>query len=58
MVIGGLIGAGIPELVLMLSSSKFSRKSLDKVMYGYFGKRYFPDMVTNELLVISYEYNS
>lgn len=42
----------------MLGSSKFSRKSLDNVMKGYFGKRYFPEMTTNELMVISYEYNS
>lgn len=42
----------------MLGSSKFSRKSLDKVMKGYFGQRHFPEMTTNELMVISYEYNS
>ena len=27
-------------------------------MYGYFGHRHFPQMITDELLVISYEYNS
>jgi hypothetical protein len=58
LVLGGLGGWGIPNLELMLSSSKFSRSSLDNVMYGYFGGKKSPDMLTNELMVISYEYNS
>lgn len=58
LVIGALLGYGVPKLELMLDSSKFSRGSLDKIMYGYFGAKKFPDMLTNELMVISYEYNS
>lgn len=42
LLIGGLLGYGGPKLQLMLSSSKFSRGSLDKIMYGYFGKKKFP----------------
>jgi hypothetical protein len=42
----------------LLGYSKFSRGSLDKIMTGYFGKRDFKEMITNELMVTSYEYNS
>jgi len=58
LVLGGLLGTLIPMLVLHLDSSAFSRVSLDNIMFGYFGARHFPEMLTNELMVISYEYNS
>lgn len=58
LILGGGLGFGIPDLLLMLGKSKFSRKSLDNIMTGYFGARRFPEILTNELLVVSYEYNS
>jgi len=58
LVLGGLAGWGLPTLTLMLDSSKFSRSSLDNVMYNLLGHRHYPDVLTNELVVISYEYNS
>jgi len=57
-IIGGSLGFGIPKLSLMLDSSKFSRDSLDNVMYQKFGLTKFDAITTSELLVVAYEYNS
>lgn len=58
LILGGITGYAVPELTLILGASKFSRSSLDNIMYNLLGHRHFPAVVTNELLTISYEYNS
>jgi hypothetical protein len=42
LIIGSVAGWGVPTLVQKLDSSKFSRASLDNVMYNLLGKRNFP----------------
>lgn len=41
----------------MLGSSKFTREGVDGVMKELIGGRYFNDILSDELLVVAYDYN-
>ena len=56
--IGIILGIELPSLYNILFRSKFSRESLDQFMYGKLGHYGFQNVTTQELLVVSYEYNS
>lgn len=58
MVLGLVLGIEIPKVSNMLDSAKYSRKSLDNIMHKLLGDFNFDDIVTDELLVVAYEYNS
>ena len=57
-VIGIFFGVEIPKVTNMVGSSKYSRNSLDNVMKTLLGEYKFSDALTQELLVVAYEYNS
>jgi hypothetical protein len=57
-VLGIFFGIEIPKVTNMLGASKYSRKSLDNVMKTLLGEYKFSDALTQELLVVAYEYNS
>jgi len=56
--IGCTLGYEVPKITNMLSSSKYSRTNLDALMKTLLGEYGFNDIVTQELLVVAYEYNS
>lgn len=56
--IGCTLGYEVPKITNMLSSSKYSRVNLDALMKKLLGEYGFNDIVTQELLVVAYEYNS
>ena len=56
--IGCTLGYEVPKITNMLSSSKYSRKNLDAMMKNLLGSYGFMDILTQELLVVAYEYNS
>lgn len=55
---GFLIAQIIPALVYKLAHSKYSRASLDKIMVDYLGEANIKDAVSDEVLVVAYDYNS
>jgi len=56
--IGLTLGYEVPKITNMLTSSKYSRKNLDIMMKKLLGEFGFDEALTQELLVVAYEYNS
>lgn len=58
LVIGVLLGIYVPEFYDYAATSKYTRENLDSLVNTEFAGKYFPDITTKELMVVSYEYNS
>ena len=48
----------IPSLIYKLAHSKYSRESLDNIMKELLGDFDIEEAITDELLVVAYDYNS
>ena len=58
-VVGGAIfGYFFPFIINMLSNSLYDRTNIEKIMVEFLGDSYFGDALTDELLVVAYDYNS
>ena len=55
---GAVLGRVIPSLVNTLTHSLYSRTNLEKIMDEELGDSYFSDALTDEVLVVAYDYNS
>jgi predicted acylesterase/phospholipase RssA len=56
--IGFILGIEIPKITNFLFNAKYDRSSLDKLMKDYLGKSTIDQVLSNEVLIVSYEYNS
>lgn len=56
--LGMLVAQVLPPLVYKLAHSKYSRASLDNIMQELLGDAHINDAITDELLVVAYDYNS
>ena len=57
-ILGCLIAQFLPALIYKLAHSKYNRASLDKIMKDLLGKAHLKDALTDETLVVAYDYNS
>lgn len=55
--IGSFVGYAIPQGLSFLNNSLYSRESLEKIMDDYLGYAQIEDALTDELLVVAYNYN-
>lgn len=58
LLIGFMVATIIPPLLYKLANSKYSRKSLDNIMKELLGDFNIDEAITDELLVVAYDYNS
>jgi K+-transporting ATPase c subunit len=58
LVFGVLAGIGFPYLINLVTNSLYSRKSLDNIMKTLLGSYEIEDALTDELMIVAYEYNS
>jgi hypothetical protein len=56
--VGVLIGSILPKLIYTLTHSLYSRSSLDNIMKNLLGKYKISEALTDELMIVAYEYNS
>lgn len=56
--IGLILGIEVPKVANFLFSAKYDRSSLDALMKEYLGKSTIDQVLSNEVLIVSYEYNS
>lgn len=56
--IGAIIGYIFPAIVNKLSNSLYDRANLEKIMLDFLGDSDFSHVLTDELLVVAYDYNS
>jgi len=57
-IIGLIIGISIPKIYNFLTNSLYDRKYIDGLMFDLVGKRRVREGLTDEMLIISYEYNT
>jgi hypothetical protein len=57
-ILGSLIAQFLPALIYKLAHSKYNRASLDKIMKDLLGKAQLKEALTDETLVVAYDYNS
>ena len=55
--LGFFIGGFLPWITNLLSNSLYDRKNIDKIMMDYLGAEKFDNILTDELLVVAFEYN-
>jgi hypothetical protein len=55
--VGFFIGGFLPWVTNLLGNSLYDRKNIDKIMMDYLGSERFENVLTDELLVVAYEYN-
>jgi hypothetical protein len=56
--IGILFSNVVPPLIYKLMHSKYSRDSLDNIMRELLGEYHINQAISDELLVVAYDYNS
>ena len=57
-IIGLAAGVVVPSNIYKLHKGLYSREGLDKMMNQYYGDKNVSDALTDELLIVAYEYNS
>jgi len=57
-VIGILTGIFLPMAFSQLNSSLYKRSNLEKIMDDYLGAYNVEDVLTDEILIVAYDYNS
>lgn len=58
LILGLLTSYGIPTLIFKLQSSRYNRQKLESLMEECLGEAYIRDAITDELLIVAYDYNS
>jgi hypothetical protein len=57
-IIGFILGYFGPTTFAFLSKAKYKREKLEKIMNDYLGHADFSQILTDETLVVAYDYNS
>lgn len=57
-IVGMILGVNIPYLINKINHSLYSRKSLDNIMKTLLGDYKIDQALTDELMIVAYEYNS
>ena len=57
-VLGLLLGYIVPLVATKLNNSLYKRTNVDKIMQEYLGYGQFGKLLTNETVIVAYEYNS
>ncbi len=58
MVVGLLLANFLPPIVNLLLGSRYNRVKLEALMKDKLGDAGFNDVLTDEILVVAYDYNS
>ena len=56
--IGLIISYGVPALIFKLQSARYNRHKLELLMEDCLGEANLTDAITDELLIVAYDYNS
>ena len=56
--LGLTISYGVPYLIFKLQSARYNRTKLEALMEECLGEAYITDAITDELLIVAYDYNS
>lgn len=56
--IGCLLGLGVPKIYTVLSSSLYDRSSIENLMAELIGGRHVKEAMMDEVMLVAYEYNS
>lgn len=56
--LGIIISYGVPALIHKLSSARYNRLKLEKLMEECLGEANITDAITDEVLIVAYDYNS
>ncbi len=57
-IIGLIFGISIPKIYNFMTNSLYDRSHIDGLMFDLVGKRRVREGLTDEMLIISYEYNT
>lgn len=57
-ILGGIGSFIFPVLLKVLDASLYNRKPLEDLMREKVGERFIKEAMTDELLVVAYDYNS
>jgi len=57
-ILGIILGTTVPKLVFKVNSALYKRDGLELLMKDYLGGARFGEALTDELLVVAYDYNS
>jgi len=57
-IIGLIVGISIPKIYNFMTNSLYDRSHIDRLMFDLVGKRRVSEGLTDEMLIISYEYNT
>ena len=55
--VGSLVGYTFPQGINLMNNSLYKRESLEQIMEDYLGYANVKDAMTDELLVVAYNYN-
>jgi patatin-like phospholipase/acyl hydrolase len=58
LIIGGFIGYSAPYIANFLSVAMYDRSSLDAIMHEFLAGIYLPDAITDDVMLVAYDYNS
>lgn len=56
--LGLVISYGIPAIMFKLQSARYNRRKLEMLMEECLGEAYITDAITDEILIVAYDYNS
>ena len=56
-IVGSIFGYAFPQGINLLNNSLYKRESLEQIMEDYLGYANVKDAITDELLVVAYNYN-
>jgi len=56
--IGAVLGLALPGIYQFLTNSLYDRSAIEGLMENLIGKRNISEAMTDELLLVAYEYNS
>ena len=56
--LGIILGASLPRIINLLTSSLYDRVEIEGLMRELVGNRNISEAMTDELLLVAYEYNS
>lgn len=58
LLLGGLLGEKVPSTINLLNHSMYGRKDLDNIMLQKLGNYTLDSIISDETLIVAYDYNS
>lgn len=58
LLVGLVLGTTLPKLINKVTHSQYNRKGLDAIMKDLLGDHHIKDVLSDEVLIVAYDYNS